>query len=106
VQLPLLQRNKKFIILDVKEIDKLFEEALQKAMEITYPLPIDVRLQLYAYYKQATQEPINTTSSNEHELVNSFKMNAWMQVRQMSVEQAKIEYIKQVDELHKKIEKH
>jgi len=106
VQLPLLQRNKKFIILDVKEIDKLFEEALQKATEITYPLPIDVRLQLYAYYKQAIQEPINTTSSNEHELVNSFKMNAWMQVRQMSVEQAKIEYIKQVDELHKKIEKH
>jgi len=92
--------------LDVKKIDELFEEALQKATEITYPLPIDVRLQLYAYYKQATQEPINTTSSNEHELVNSFKMNAWMQVRQMSVEQAKIEYIKQIDYLHKKIEKH
>jgi len=103
--LPLLQKNKKIIILNAKEIDKLFQEALQKATEITYPLPIDVRLQLYAYYKQATQEPINTTSANEHELVNSFKMNAWMQVRQMSIEQAKIEYIKQIDELHKKVKK-
>jgi len=91
--------------LNPTEIDNLFRQALQKATEITYPLPIDVRLQLYAYYKQATQEPINTTSAQEHELINSFKMNAWMQVRQMSVEQAKIEYIKQIDYLHKKIEK-
>jgi len=89
--------------MDAIEIDKLFKKALQKATEITYPLPIDVRLQLYAYYKQATQEPINTTSNGEHELVNSFKMNAWMQVRQMSTEQAKMEYIKKIDELHKKI---
>jgi len=90
--------------MDAIEIDKLFKKALQKATEITYPLPIDVRLQLYAYYKQATQEPINTTSSSdEHELVSSFKMNAWMQVRQMSTEQAKMEYIKKIDELHKKI---
>jgi len=88
--------------LDAAKIDKLFKQALQKAKEITYPLPIDVRLQLYAYYKQATQEPINTTSSNEHELVHSFKMNAWMQVRRMSIDQAKMAYIKQIEELHKK----
>lgn len=87
-----------------KSIEELFEEALQKATQITYPLPVDVRLQLYAYYKQATKEPINTTS-NEHELINAFKMNAWMQVRQMNVDEAKTEYAKLIDELYKKMKK-
>ncbi len=91
--------------MDSVDIDKLFKEALQKATEITYPLPVDMRLQLYAYYKQATQEAINTTSTNEHELINAFKMNAWMQVRQMSVDNAKLEYAKLIDELHKKLNK-
>lgn len=86
-----------------KNIDELFKEALHKATEITYPLPDDIRLRLYAYYKQATKEPINTTSSNGHELINAFKMNAWMQVSKLSVEEAKTEYIKLIDELHKKI---
>jgi diazepam-binding inhibitor (GABA receptor modulating acyl-CoA-binding protein) len=88
-----------------KNIDELFKEALHKATEITYPLPDDIRLRLYAYYKQATKERINTTSSNEHELINAFKMNAWMQVSQMSIDQAKKEYIELIDELHKKIKK-
>jgi acyl-CoA-binding protein len=86
-----------------KNIDELFKKALFKATEITYPLPDDIRLRLYAYYKQATQEPINTTSAHEHELINAFKMNAWMQVRQMSVDEAKIEYVKLIDELHNKL---
>lgn len=88
-----------------KNIDQLFEEALHKATEITYPLPDDIRLRLYAYYKQARKEPINTTSANEHELINAFKLNAWMQVRQMSVDEAKFEYAKLIDELHKNLEK-
>lgn len=88
-----------------KNIDQLFEEALHKATEIIYPLPDDIRLRLYAYYKQATKEPINTTSANEHELINAFKLNAWMQVRQMSVDEAKFEYAKLIDELHKNLEK-
>jgi len=86
-----------------KDIDELFKEALFKATEITYPLPDDIRLRLYAYYKQATKEPINTTSAHEHELINAFKMNAWMQVRQMSVDKAKMEYVKLIDELHSKL---
>lgn len=91
--------------MDSDNIDKLFEEALHKATEITYPLPVDVRLQLYAYYKQATKEPINSTSAHQHELINAFKMNAWMQVRQMSEKDAKKKYIQLIDELHKKLKK-
>lgn len=88
------------------DIEKLFEEALQKATEITYPLPDDIRLRLYAYYKRGVQEPINIVSTpHEHKLINAFKMNAWMQVMQLSVEEAKLEYIKLIDELHKKLKK-
>ena len=88
------------------DIEKLFEEALQKATEITYPLPDDIRLRLYAYYKRGTQEPINITSApHEHKLINAFKMNAWMQVRQLTIDEAKLEYIKLIDELHKSLKK-
>lgn len=88
------------------DIEKLFEEALQKATEITYPLPDDIRLRLYAYYKRGVQEPINIAPApHEHKLINAFKMNAWMQVRQLSVEEAKLEYIKLIDELHKNLKK-
>lgn len=85
------------------EIDQLFEEALLKATKITYPLPVDVRLRLYAYYKQATRQPIGSKSSGEHELVNAFKMNAWMQVRLLTTDQAKKEYIALIEELYKNI---
>lgn len=85
-------------------IDELFEKALYRATLITYPLPIDVRLQLYAYYKQATKEPLHTTSQDEHQLVNAFKTNAWMQVSGLTSEQAKIKYVELIDELYKKIE--
>lgn len=89
-----------------KDIDELFKDALLKAAEITYPLPDDIRLRLYAYYKHATQEPINTTTSaNEHELISAFKMNAWMQVRQMRINDAKLEYVKLIDELYKNLKK-
>lgn len=90
-----------------ENIDELFELALQKATEITYPLPVDVRLQLYAFYKQATKEPINSTSPppHQHELINAFKMNAWMQVRQLREKEAKKKYIELIDELYKKIKK-
>jgi len=88
-----------------KDIDELFKEALHKASKITYPLPDDIRLRLYAYYKHATQESINTTSVNEHELISAFKMNAWMQVRQMRIDDAKLEYVKLIDELYKNLKK-
>ncbi len=88
------------------DIEKLFKEALQRATEITYPLPDDIRLRLYAYYKRSTQEPINVVSApHEHKLINAFKMNAWMQVRQLSIEEAKLEYIKLINELHKNLKK-
>lgn len=56
----------------------------------------DVLLKLYAYYKQATYGDNNPdfTETDEIDLRNGFKLNAWIQLRGMSIENAKKEYIK------------
>ena len=63
----------------------------------------DVMLKLYAYYKQATYGANNPefmdASENEIDIRNGFKLNAWVQLRGMSIEDAKKEYIKIVNSL-------
>jgi acyl-CoA-binding protein len=63
----------------------------------------DVMLKLYAYYKQATYGDNNPefmdASENEIDIRNGFKLNAWVQLRGMSIEDAKKEYIKIVNSL-------
>ena len=56
----------------------------------------DVLLKLYAYYKQATYGDNNPdfTETDEIDLRNGFKLNAWIQLRGISIENAKKEYIK------------
>ena len=53
-------------------------------------------LKIYALYKQATYGDNNPEyiETNEIDLRNGFKLNAWIQLRGMSVENAKKEYIK------------
>lgn len=61
----------------------------------------DVMLKLYAYYKQATYGDNNPAyiETNELDLRNGFKLNAWIQLRGMSIEEAKKEYINIVNSL-------
>lgn len=62
----------------------------------------DVMLKLYAYYKQATygdNNPDFIENDDEIDLRNGFKLNAWIQLRGMSIEEAKKEYIKIVNAL-------
>lgn len=66
-------------------------------------IPIDVRLQFYAYYKQATTNNSMFYSSNDPDQVrNAFKMNAMLQVRNMPIDEAKLAYIKLVNDTIKK----
>lgn len=66
-------------------------------------IPIDLRLQFYAYYKQATINSSNFYSPNDPDQIrNAFKMNAILQVKDMSPDQAKIAYIDLVNETIKK----
>ena len=66
-------------------------------------IPIDLRLQFYAYYKQATVSTSSFYSSNDPDQIrNAFKMNAILQVRNLSIEDAKLAYIELVNDTIKK----
>lgn len=66
-------------------------------------IPIDLRLQFYAYYKQATIHATSFYSPNDPDQIrNAFKMNAILQVKDMSAEEAKLAYIDLVNQTIKK----
>lgn len=83
--------------MDKDSLDQKFKEAIQIA-NTQIPkdsVPQDLQLILYAYYKQGLSENINYSQHGyeSDELVNAFKMNAWMQVRHLSADDAKEKYI-------------
>lgn len=85
-----------------KSLDTQFQEAYQIASSMSQDqLPPDTMLKLYAYYKQASYGDNNPKflELNELDLRNGFKLNAWIQLRGMSIEKAKKEYIKIVKQL-------
>ena len=66
-------------------------------------IPIDLRLQFYAYYKQATESSSSFYSSNDPDHIrNAFKMNAMLQVQNLSIEESKLAYIELVNDTIKK----
>lgn len=85
-----------------KSIDIQFQTAYKIVSSMSQDqFAPDVMLKLYAYYKQATYGDNNPEylEENELDLRNGFKLNAWVQLRGMSVENAKKEYIKIVNTL-------
>ena len=83
-----------------KDLDTLFMEAVEIASEMTQAsLPQDVQLRLYSYYKQATSGTINFNNSDNFDLRNAFKTNAWMQISHLSIEEAKELYIETIQSL-------
>jgi acyl-CoA-binding protein len=87
-----------------KDLDTRFLEAVAIAETIPQAsLPQDVQLRLYAYYKQATSGSISSKNhSNNFDLRNAFKTNAWMQISHLSVEEAKELYIENIIAIHNK----
>ena len=83
-----------------KDLDTRFMEAVEIASEMTQAsLPQDVQLRLYSYYKQATSGTINFNNSDNFDLRNAFKTNAWMQISHLSIDEAKELYIKTIQSL-------
>jgi acyl-CoA-binding protein len=84
------------------ELDILFEEAFLRASEMTDALPQDVMLRIYAYYKQSTSGRANVAAHHQSiNLRDAFKMNAWMQVRHLTPDEAKRLYIDTINSLIK-----
>ena len=65
-------------------------------------LPQDVQLRLYAFYKQATFGTLNYNLSENFDLRNAFKTNAWIQISHLTVEEAKVHYIEIINSLKTK----
>jgi acyl-CoA-binding protein len=87
----------------VNDLDKRFDEAVKAASKMTQAsLPQDVQLRLYAFYKQATFGSAQYNQSENFDLRNAFKTNAWMQISHISIEEAKEQYIEIINSLLKK----
>lgn len=84
-----------------KDIDQQFQEAFEKASNMTHALPQDVMLRIYAYYKQATQGIADENIYPTFNLRDAFKLNAWMQVRHLTPDEAKALYIETINSLIK-----
>lgn len=84
-----------------KDLDTLFNEAFERASNMSEALPQDVMLRIYAYYKQATGGVADATHHSAFNLREAFKLNAWMQVRHLSPDEAKSLYIDTINSLLK-----
>ncbi|MDG1039311.1 MAG: acyl-CoA-binding protein [Polaribacter sp.] len=85
-----------------KSIDIQFQEAYKIVSSLSQDqFAPDIMLKIYAYYKQATYGDNNPEyiETNELDLRDGFKLNAWIQLRGTSIENAKKEYIKIVKQL-------
>jgi len=83
-----------------KDLDIRFAKAVDIAMTMTQAsLPQDVQLRLYAFYKQATFGTAVYNQSENFDLRDAFKTNAWMQISHLSVDEAKENYIEIINSL-------
>lgn len=82
-----------------KDLNTRFQEAFEKASNMTETLPPDLMLRIYAYYKQATHATVGYKQLNENDLRNAFKTNAWMQISHISQDEAKEKYIEIINSL-------
>jgi acyl-CoA-binding protein len=68
-----------------------FEKAVAIINNYTSPIPADLLLKLYAYYKIANQNFSNPGSKTP--LINAFKANALIQAQDISPEEAMRAYV-------------
>ncbi|RRQ47753.1 acyl-CoA-binding protein [Maribacter algicola] len=78
-----------------KNLHTEFQEAVVFVNKYEFPIPADILLKLYAYYKVANKNYNNPGSKTP--LINAFKANALIQAQNINMEDAMKEYIKLVD---------
>lgn len=83
--------------MDVKKLNDRFKKAVEIANKMQ-SLPQDEMLVFYAYYKQATKgDNFSFNAAISLDVRNAFKFNAWQQLKGISPDEAKEEYIKMVE---------
>jgi acyl-CoA-binding protein len=85
-----------------KDLDKRFQEAVDIASFMTQAsLPQDVQLRLYAFFKHATFDKTKFNITDNSDLRNAFKTNAWIQINHLTQDEAKEKYIELIHSLIK-----
>ncbi|WP_298521163.1 acyl-CoA-binding protein [uncultured Kordia sp.] len=86
--------------MSASNLDIEFFEAVERVNNCTDSFAADFLLRLYAYYKRATNNDDKPSSSRP--IINAFKMNALLQMQDISPEEAKIAYIELVNSYFEK----
>ena len=81
-----------------EEVDMEFKKAYEKASKTAQKFPPDLMLKLYAYYKHAIGHTTVYIPSGESDIKNAFKLNALLQVKDITILEAKQAYIRLVEE--------
>ena len=77
-----------------EKLNTKFREAVEFVNSYSKPLPADLLLKLYAYYKIANRNIDNPGSKTP--LINAFKANALIQAKNISRKEAMRKYIELV----------
>lgn len=85
----------KFKSMTTEELNKTFEDAVDRINAHTEPFPADFLLRLYAYYKKATNN--YERPSSKKPIINAFKTNALFQIKDITIDEAKETYIELVN---------
>lgn len=84
-------------------IEELFNSAVNIVRNLPKEGPIkpsdELKLKFYAHFKQATHGPNDTPKPKFYQLVESYKWDAWKKLGDMSKEDAKNNYIRQLKEV-------
>ncbi|WP_417886373.1 acyl-CoA-binding protein [Zunongwangia sp.] len=87
-----------------KETEERFDKAYQIASNTKKKFAPDVLLQFYAHYKKATERNGFYIPVNENiDLRSAFKMNALLQVKNLSKTEAQQRYIELVEKYIEKV---
>ena len=87
--------------LSLQNLDERFRNALDNVKKLGDDPGNDVKLKLYALYKQATEGPCTTAKPSVFNIVEKAKWEAWSSLGQISNTEAKEKYIASVESLIK-----
>lgn len=83
------------------DLDARFNASKDNSTKLKSDPGNEEKLKLYALYKQATVGPNETPKPGSFDIVGKYKWAAWSTLGKMSKDEAKEEYIKLVEHLHK-----
>jgi len=85
------------------DIPEVFESAVKIVRNLPKEGPIkpsdDLKLKLYALFKQATHGPNDTAKPRFYQIVEAYKWEAWTKLGDMSREEAMLNYISELKKI-------